>query len=114
MEGWKWCRDGPHGLEADEAEGHSSPGFGFDGEDNRCEQSASQFGMSKLASNRHAARNATGDLQEVGLHVDDLELGAPFAGEEVPQAVGLGPDGAVDETVLVGAGVIPERIRVPE
>lgn len=33
MEEWKWCRDGPHGLEADEAEGHSSPGFGFDGED---------------------------------------------------------------------------------
>lgn len=38
----------------------------------------------------------------------------PFAGEEVLQTIGLEPDGTVDEAVLVGAGVVPERIRVPE
>ena len=38
----------------------------------------------------------------------------PFAREEVLQAVGLEADRAVDEAVLVGAGVVPERIRVPE
>ena len=37
-----------------------------------------------------------------------------FAGEEVLQAVDLELDGAVNEPVLVGAGVVPERVRVPE
>ncbi len=63
---------------------------------------------------RHATRDATGHLQEVSLHVDDLVLAVPFAGEEVSHAVGLESNGAVDEAVLVGAGVVPERIRVPE
>jgi len=61
-------------------------------------------------SDRHATRNATGDLQQVGLHVDDLVFSMPFAGEEVLQAVGLEADGAVDEAVLVGTGVVPERV----
>ena len=65
-------------------------------------------------SDRHATRNATGDLQQVGLDVDDLVFSVPFAGEEVLQAIRLEPDGAVDEAVLVGAGVVPERVRVPE
>jgi hypothetical protein len=56
-------------------------------------------------SNRDASRHATGDFQQVGLHVDDLVLAVPVAGKEVLQAVGLEPDGAVDEAVLVGAGV---------
>gem|GEM_PF-6065430 len=63
---------------------------------------------------RHSTRDATGHLQEVSLHVDDLVLAVPFAGEEVSHAVGLESNGAVDEAVLVGAGVVPERIRVPE
>jgi len=55
---------------------------------------------------RHATRDATGHLQQVGLHVDDLVLAMPFAGEEVLQAVDLELDGAVNEPVLVGAGVV--------
>ncbi len=38
----------------------------------------------------------------------------PFAREEVLHAIRLEPDGAVDEAVLIGAGVVPERVRVPE
>ena len=41
-------------------------------------------------------------------------LTVPFAGEEVLQAIGLEADGAVDESVLVRVGVVPERVRIPE
>ncbi len=41
-------------------------------------------------------------------------LAVPFAREEVFQAICLEPDGAVDEAVLVGADVIPERLKAPE
>ena len=37
------------------------------------------------------------DLQQIGLHVDDLVVAVPFAREEVLQAVGLEADKAVDE-----------------
>ena len=73
-----------------------------------------RFGALQLISNRHAARHAPGDLQQVGLHVDDLVVAVPFAGKEVLQAIRLEPDRAVDESVLVGAGVVPERVAVPE
>lgn len=53
-------------------------------------------------SNRRATRHATGDLQQVGLHVEDLVVAVPFAQKEVLQAVRLEPDGAVDELVLFG------------
>ena len=66
------------------------------------------------SSNRHRTRHPPRDLQEAGLHVDDLVFAVSFAGEEALQAIGLEPDGTVDEAVLVGAGVVPERIRVPE
>lgn len=65
-------------------------------------------------SNRHAARHAPRNFQQVSLHVNDLVVAVPFAGEEVLQAVGLELDGAIDEAVLVGAGVVPERVRLPE
>jgi hypothetical protein len=65
-------------------------------------------------SNRHATRDATGHLQQVGFDVDDLVFAVPFAGEEVLEAIRLEPDGAVDKAVLVLAGVVPERVRVPE
>jgi hypothetical protein len=58
--------------------------------------------------NCHRARYPSCNLQQVGLHVDDLVLAVPFAGEEVLQAIGLEPDGAVDEAVLVGAGADDE------
>ncbi len=64
--------------------------------------------MNRCRSNRHAARHPPRHLQQVGLHVNDLVVAVPFAGEEVLQAIGLEPDGAVDEAVLVGAGVVPE------
>jgi hypothetical protein len=70
--------------------------------------------LSLFFSDHHRTRNPTGDLQQVRLHVDDLVLAVPFAGEEVFQAVGLEADGAVDKAVLVGEGVVPERVRVPE
>ncbi len=41
-------------------------------------------------------------------------LAVPFAREEVLQAVGLESNGAVDEAIMVGAGVVPERVQVPE
>lgn len=44
------------------------------------------------------------DLQHIGLHVDDLDLTVPFAQEEVRQAVGLEPNGAVDEPVPISVG----------
>lgn len=56
-------------------------------------------------SNCHAARHATGNLQKVGLYVDDLVLAVPFAREEVLQAIRVEPNEAVDETVLVCAGI---------
>ena len=60
------------------------------------------------ASNRYATWHPPRDLQQVGLHVDDLVFAVPFAAKDVLQAVGLETDGAVDEAVLVGAGVVPE------
>lgn len=48
-------------------------------------------------SDRHTARHPPRDLQQIGLHVDDLVFWMPFAGEEVLQAVGLETDRAVDE-----------------
>ena len=65
-------------------------------------------------SYHNRTRQTPRDFQEVSLHVDDLVLPVPFAGEEVLQAIRLEPDGAVDEAVLVGSGVVPERVRVPE
>ena len=55
---------------------------------------------------RVAIRHLTspGHLQQISLHVDDLVLAVPFAGEDVLLAIGLEQDGAVDEAVLVGAG----------
>ena len=55
-------------------------------------------------SDRHAPRHATSNLQQIGLHVDDLVLAVPCAPKEVLEAVGLETDGAVDEAVLIGAG----------
>lgn len=56
-----------------------------------------------LDSNYHATRNVARDLQQIGLHVDDLVLPVPFALEDVLHAVDLETDGAVDAAVLVGA-----------
>ena len=67
-----------------------------------------------VRSNRQATRHPSCDLQQVRFHVHDLVVAVPFAREEVFQAVGLEPDGAVDEAVLVGAGVVPERVGVPK
>ena len=61
-------------------------------------------------SDPYRAGHPARDLQQVGLYVDDLVLAVPFAGEEVLQAVGLETDGAVDEPVLAGAAVVPERV----
>jgi hypothetical protein len=36
-------------------------------------------------------------------------LAVQFTGEEVLQAIGLEPNGAAEEVVLVGAGVVPDR-----
>ena len=49
------------------------------------------------ASNRHAAWHATGHVQQIGLHVDDLVVAVPIARKEVLQAVGLEADRVVDE-----------------
>ena len=63
-------------------------------------------------SDRHAPRHATSNLQQIGLHVDDLVLAVPCARKEVLEAVGLETDGAVDEAVLIGAGeaIIPQSL----
>ena len=67
-----------------------------------------------IHSNRHAARHATGHLQQVGLHVDDLVLAVPSVREDVLQAVGVLPDRAVDQAVQVEAMVrSPIRYFVP-
>ncbi len=41
-------------------------------------------------------------------------LPVPVAGEEVFHSVGFEQHGAVDEPGLFGAGVVPERVAVPE
>jgi hypothetical protein len=73
------------------------------------EELAPQNRAISSSANRHTTRDTTGDLQQASLHVNDLVLAVPFAREEVLQAVGLEQDGAVDEAVVVGAGVVPER-----
>ena len=57
---------------------------------------------------RHPPRH----LQQIRLHVGGLVLAMPFGREEVLEAVGLEPDGTVDETVLVDAGAVPERVVI--
>lgn len=56
----------------------------------------------------HAARHPPRDLQQIRLHVYDVMLPVPIAGEEVLDSVGFEQDGAVDELGLLGAGVVPE------
>lgn len=63
-------------------------------------------------SNPHRTRRPPRDLQQFGLHVDNLVVSVPFARKELLQAIGLEQDGAVDKAVLVGASVVPERVRV--
>ena len=43
-----------------------------------------------------------------------MVFAVPVAGEEVLHAVGFEQDGAVDELGLFGAGVVPERVGIPE
>jgi hypothetical protein len=72
-----------------------------------------EFIFSALSEFRSPSnRRPTGHLEQVGFHVDDRVLTVPFAGEGVPQAVGLEQDGAVDEPVLVGAGTTYTMIGV--
>lgn len=63
-----------------------------------------EWPLSPTGLDRHRAGNPSSDLQQVRFHVDDLVLAVPFAGEEVLQAIGLEPDGAVDEAVLLMLG----------
>ncbi len=65
-------------------------------------------GLESDISNRHATENAPRHLHQIRLHVHNLMFLVPFARKEVLQAIRLEPDRAVDETVLVGAGVVPE------
>ncbi len=51
---------------------------------------------------------------QICLHVDDLMLLVPIARVEVLDAVGFEQHRAVDELRLFGAGVVPERVAVPE
>ena len=53
-------------------------------------------------------------FQQIGLHVHDLVFSMPVAGEEVLDAVGIEQYRAVYESGLFGAGVVPERVAVPE
>jgi hypothetical protein len=72
--------------------------------------------LSEFYWSRDTAGHSTapGDLQQVGFHVDDHVFAVPVAGEEVFfQAIGLEPDGAVDELVLVGAGVRNKPVLTP-
>jgi hypothetical protein len=69
-------------------------------------------GLYRQRSNRHSAGHAPGDLQEVGLNVDDLVLAVPFCREEVLQAIRLEQDGAVDEAVLVGARSVTKSMHL--
>lgn len=65
-------------------------------------------------ANHYSTKHPPTDLPEVGLYVDDLVVAVPSAGEEVLLAIRLEANGAVDEAVLVGTGVVPERVRIPE
>jgi hypothetical protein len=65
-------------------------------------------------SDRHPAWHPCFDLLQIGLHLDDLVLAVPFARQEVLQAIGLEPDGTIDEAVLVAAGLVPEGVTVPD
>ena len=66
-----------------------------------------------LSPVRYPARHSPCELQEVGLHVDDLVLTVPLARKEVLQVVGLEPDGTVDEAVLVGSlSFWPDPVQV--
>jgi hypothetical protein len=64
-------------------------------------------------SHCHRTRHPPRHLQQISLHIDDVVLSVPFAGEEVLPAIRLDPTGTVDKAVLVGAGVVPERVAVP-
>lgn len=56
-----------------------------------------------LLSDHYTTRHPPRHFQQVSFHIHNLVLAVPIAREEVLQAIRLEPDGAVDESVLVGA-----------
>ena len=56
-------------------------------------------GPNQATSNPHPTRHPSRDLQEIGLHIDDLVVAVPFVREEVLQAIGLKLDETVEEAV---------------